>query len=200
MGALPKLAPSLRVDAYIPAVENMPGNGAIRPGDVIHHRGGNTVEVLNTDAEGRLILGDALALASEKEPDVIVDVATLTGSILVALGKKMTGLFCNDDALADELLAAGLDAGEPLWRMPLFDGYKSELESEVADMRNVGSRYGGSITAALFLSRFVGDGIPWAHLDIAGAARSDSDGDLGPKGGSGVATRTLLSWLEGRAR
>ena len=200
MGALPRLAPSLRVDAYIPAVENMPGNGAIRPGDVIHHRGGTTVEVLNTDAEGRLILGDTLALASEKEPDAIVDVATLTGSILVALGRKVAGLFCNDNALAQELLAAADEAGEPLWRMPLFDGYKRELESEVADMRNVGSRFGGSITAALFLSRFVADGIPWAHLDIAGTARSESDDDIGPKGGGGVATRTLLSWLEARAR
>jgi len=200
MGAVPRLAPSLRVDAYIPAVENMPGNGAIRPGDVIHHRGGTTVEVLNTDAEGRLILGDALALASEKRPDVIVDVATLTGSILVALGRRIAGLFCNDDALAAELLAAADEAGEPLWRMPLFDGYKRELESEVADMRNVGSRFGGSITAALFLKRFVADGIPWAHLDIAGTARSESEDDLGPKGGGGVATRTLLSWLEGRAR
>ena len=200
MGALPRIAPSLRVDAYIPAVENMPGNGAIRPGDVIHHRGGTTVEVLNTDAEGRLILGDALALACEKKPDAIVDVATLTGSILVALGRKVAGLFTNDDALAEELLAAAAAAGEPLWRMPLFEGYKRELESEVADMKNVGSRFGGSITAALFLSRFVADGIPWAHLDNAGTARSESDDDIGPKVGGGVATRTLLSWLEARAR
>lgn len=200
MSVVTRLTPSLNVSAYIPAVENMPGNNAIRPGDVIHHRGGTTVEVLNTDAEGRLILADALALASERGPEVIVDVATLTGSIVAALGKQIGGLFSNDDDLAAQILEAAEAAGEDLWRMPLFEGYRTQLESDVADMRNVGTRFGGSITGALFLSRFVGDGIRWAHLDIAGAARSESDDDTGPKGGAGFATRTLLSWLETRAR
>ncbi|MFP5351057.1 MAG: leucyl aminopeptidase [Actinomycetota bacterium] len=199
MSVVAKLGIGTAVKAYIPAVENMPGGNAVRPGDVIKHYGGKTSEVLNTDAEGRLILADALALASEDKPVAIVDAATLTGSIHIALGGKIGGLFCNDDTLAAELQAAADQAGEPLWRMPLFQEYRKQLDSEVADMRNVGTRYGGSIVAALFLKEFVAEGIPWAHLDIAGVARSDNDDDRGPKGGTGAATATLLSWLQSRA-
>lgn len=199
MSAIGRLKPEVEVLAFIPTTENMPGGRAIRPGDVMKHYGGKTTEVLNTDAEGRLILADALAYASEQGPAVIVDVATLTGSIMVALGKKATGLFSTDDTLADELLRASEEAGERVWRMPLYDLYKKELESEIADQKNVGSRWGGAIIAALFLKEFVGEGIPWAHLDIAGAARADSDYDENVKGGTGTAVRTLVRWVEGRA-
>ena len=199
MSVVKKLGIATAITAYIPAVENMPGGNALRPGDVIKHYGGKTSEVLNTDAEGRLILADALALASEAKPDAMIDAATLTGSIQVALGGKIGGLFCNDDGLAAELEAASETAGEPLWRMPLFEDYRKQLDSEVADMKNVGTRYGGSIVAALFLKEFVAADVPWAHLDIAGIARSESDDDRGPKGGTGAGTATLLSWLENRA-
>lgn len=198
MSAVQRLGVTLEIDAYIPAVENMPSGDALKPGDVIEHYGGKTAEVLNTDAEGRLILADALALAAETKPDAVVDVATLTGSIMVALGRDITGLFCNNDDLAAQLEAASDAAGELMWRMPLHQDYRKQIDSEIADFKNVGTRYGGSIVAALFLKEFVPDEVPWAHLDIAGPARSESDDDEGPKGGTGVATRTLLSWLETR--
>lgn len=199
MSAIAKLKLEIEVLAFVPATENMPSGTAVRPGDVLKHYGGKTTEVLNTDAEGRLILADALAFASEQKPDAMVDVATLTGSIMIALGKKATGLFSNDDALAAELEAASEAAGEPFWRMPLYDTYKKELESELADLKNVGSRWGGAIIAALFLREFVGEGISWAHLDIAGAARAESDYDEHSKGGTGVAVRSLVNWVERRA-
>lgn len=198
MSAVKRLGVGVEIDAYIPAVENMPSGKALKPGDVITHYGGKTAEVLNTDAEGRLILADALAVAAESKPDAIVDVATLTGSIVVALGGDMTGLFSNDDGLAEEMQNASEEAGELMWRMPLHTDYRKQIDSEVADFKNVGTRYGGSIVAALFLKEFVPDEIPWAHLDIAGPARADSVSNEGPKGGTGVATRTLLSWLESR--
>jgi leucyl aminopeptidase len=196
MSALGRLKPNVEVIALVPASENMPGGEAMKPGDVMRHYGGKTTEVLNTDAEGRLVLADALAFASEMGGDAIVDVATLTGSITVALGLKIGGLFSNDDALAGEILNAGEAAGERYWRMPLFDDFKSELVSEVADQKNVGSRWGGSIIAAKYLQEFVGDGLSWAHLDIAGPARAESDYDDVPKGAAGFATRTLIHWLE----
>lgn len=199
MSVVARLGIKLEIDAYIPAVENMPSGKALKPGDVIKHYGGKTAEVLNTDAEGRLILADALAVAAETKPDAIVDVATLTGSIMVALGRDMTGLFCNDDELAAQLEAASEATGELMWRMPLHSDYRRQIDSEVADFKNVGTRYGGSIVAALFLKEFVPDDIPWAHLDIAGPARAESDSADGPKGGTGVGTRTLLSWLEARS-
>ncbi len=199
--AAARLEVPVEVIAYAPATENMPGPNAIKPGDVIEHYGGRTTEVLNTDAEGRLVLADALVLASEESPDAIVDVATLTGSVVVALGESASGLFCNDDELARRLQAAADSAGERVWRMPLYEDYKKQLESEVADQKNVaGNRWGGSIVAACFLQPFVGNGIPWAHLDIAGPARIDRDADEISKGGTGVAVRTLVSWIEGLAR
>ena len=199
MSAIGKLKPNIEVLAFVPASENMPSGTAVRPGDVLKHYGGKTTEVLNTDAEGRLVLADALAFASEQGPDAIVDVATLTGSIMVALGKKATGLFSNDDALADELLAASKEAGELLWHMPVWDVYRKDLDSDIADLKNVGSRWGGSIFAALFLREFVGKGISWAHLDVAGAARAETDYDEHLKGGTGIAVRTLVRWVEGRS-
>jgi leucyl aminopeptidase len=200
VSAAARLKVPIEVLAFIPAVENLPSGRSIKPGDVIHHYNKKTVEVMNTDAEGRLILADALAVASENKPDAIVDAATLTGSIMVALGRDITGMFANDESLATELEGAAKAAGEDLWRMPLYENYNKELESEVADLKNVGIRWGGAIIAALFLQNFVADGIPWAHLDIAGAARAESDSDEGPKGGTGIVARTLLCWLEDRAR
>jgi leucyl aminopeptidase len=201
MGAVGRIGPDVEVLGLVPTTENMPGGGAIKPGDVIRHYGGKTVEVLNTDAEGRLVLADALAFASEQEPDVIVDVATLTGAIMVALGTKAAGLFCNDDALAARLIEAGAQEGERLWRMPLFDDYAEGLESDVADLKNIsGARWGGAIVAAVFLQQFVGKGISWAHLDVAGAARAEGPAAEISKGGTGTAARTLVSWVEGFGR
>ena len=175
----------------------MPSGSAMRPGDVITHFGGRTTEVLNTDAEGRLVLADALAYADTVlEPDVMVDVATLTGAARVALGGTQGALYASDDGLAGALLAAAAEAGEPLWRMPLVDDYSDALDSPVADLANVphSSRpRAGSIEAALFLREFTG-GRPWAHLDIAGAARSSPDGGE-VKGATGFGTRLLLRWL-----
>lgn len=198
MSAVGSLGARVEVVGLVPATENMPGGQALKPGDVLSHYGSKTTEVLNTDAEGRLILADALAFACEQNPDAVVDVATLTGAILVALGPRVSGLFSNDDALTRELQTAAEAAGERVWPMPLVDDYKSELDSEVADAKNIGSRYGGAITAALFLSRFVKEGIPWAHLDIAGAARSERDYDEISKGATGAGTRTLIEWIERR--
>ena len=198
MSVLARLGIKLEVMALMPTTENMVSGKAIKPGDVITHYGGKTTEVMNTDAEGRLILADALVFGSEQEPDAIIDIATLTGSMMVALGKKASGLFCNDDELGAELVAASEAAGEQTWRMPLWAEMMSELDSEIADYRNVGSRYGGAISAAIFLQEFVGKDIPWAHLDIAGPARSESDKDELSKGGTAVGVRTLIEWLERR--
>jgi leucyl aminopeptidase len=198
MSALAELGATVRVTGLIAAAENMPSGSAMRPGDVITHFGGRTTEVLNTDAEGRLVLADALAYADTVlEPDVVVDLATLTGAARVALGGVLGALYASDDALAGALLAAGRHSGEPLWRMPLVDDYGDALDSPVADLANIphSSRpRAGSIEAALFLREFTG-GRPWAHLDIAGAARF-SDGDQG-KGATGFGTRLLLHWLGG---
>ena len=199
MSALAGLRAGVRVTGLVATAENMPSGSAMHPGDVITHFGGRTTEVLNTDAEGRLVLADALAYADTVlEPDVLVDVATLTGAARVALGGVLGALYATDDQLAAALLAAGTDAGEPLWRMPLVDDYGDALESPVADLANVphSSRpRAGSIEAALFLREFTG-GRPWAHLDIAGAARSAPDGDEA-KGATGFGTRVLLAWLGG---
>ena len=199
MSVLSRLNPTVQVDAYVPTTENMPGPSALRPGDVIHHYGGRTTEVLNTDAEGRLILGDALAYAAEQKPDVIVYVATLTGAMTVALGRKITGVFATTDDLWNQIDTASKSVGEMMWRMPLFDEYAKSLDSDVADAQNIGARFGGAVVAALYLRAFVPKDIPWAHLDIAGPGRIETSDELNAKGGTGVATRTLLAWLEGKA-
>jgi leucyl aminopeptidase len=198
MSALADLGVKVAVTGYLATAENMPSGRATRPGDVLTMKNGKTVEVLNTDAEGRLVMADALAVGAAAKPDAIVDVATLTGACMIALGTRYAGLMGNDEALAAELLEAAGEAGEPAWRLPLPPEYHREIESDIADLKNVGDRYGGALIAGLFLQEFV-DGRPWVHLDIAGPARSDAeDGYLG-KGSTGAAVRTLLSWLERRS-
>ncbi len=172
-------------------VENMPSGTAQRPGDVVTSMSGQTIEVLNTDAEGRLVLADALWYTKDRfKPRFMIDLATLTGAIIICLGGEKAGLFANDDELAKRLAAAGEAVAEPLWRMPLGEEYDKKIKSDIADMKNIGKRGAGSITAAQFLKRFVDD-TPWAHLDIAGVTWSKSDRDTGPKGGTGFGVRLL---------
>jgi leucyl aminopeptidase len=198
MRAIAILKPKINVITAIPTSENMPSGSALKPGDVITHRGGKTSEVLNTDAEGRLVLADSLALLTEQKPSCIVDTATLTGACVVALGESITGALGNDQSLVHELVAAGEAVGEPAWQLPLFQDYRKLIDSSVADIKNIGDRYGGAITAALFLAEFVGD-TPWVHLDIAGPGFSERGNDLGPRGGTGVPVRTLVRFLLDRA-
>ena len=194
MKAIAILKPKINVIAAIPSSENMPSGSATKPGDVLTHRGGTTSEVLNTDAEGRLVLADALAYLAEKKPKAIIDTATLTGACMVALGDQITGAMGNDDALCRAVAAAGDAAGETIWQLPLHDDYRRLIDSTVADMKNIGERYGGAISAAWFLAEFVGD-TPWVHLDIAGPAWAEKVNDLGPKGGTGAPVRTLVRYL-----
>jgi len=196
MSALPDVKPKVNVKAWIPMTDNMLGGDAMRMGDVLKMRNGKTVEVLNTDAEGRLILADGLSLASEAKPDAIIDLATLTGAAMVSLGRDYAALMSNNDALAGQVEAAADVAGELVWRLPLPDRYRKLLDSPIADMKNIGGSYAGSITAALFLREFVAEGIPWAHLDIAGPAFSDAQTEVSSKGGTGYGVRTLVSLIE----
>ena len=200
LGGCRDLGVSARVTALLPLAENLPSGSAQRPGDVIRQYGGRTVEVLNTDAEGRLVLADALAYAVQRlDPDVLVDLATLTGAATLGLGRRHAALFATDDALAADLAAAGEASGERVWRLPLVEEYREVLDSPVADLANVArdtTGGGGAITAALFLREFTG-GRRWAHLDIAGPARSDTDEHEVTKGGTGYGARVLLRWLEG---
>jgi leucyl aminopeptidase len=198
MRTIAVLKPRVNVIAAIPSSENLPSGSSIRPGDILRHRGGKTSEVLNTDAEGRLVLADALAYLAEKKPRVIIDAATLTGACMVALGDQITGVMGNDERLIDDLIEAGDRVGEPMWELPLYREYKSQIESNVADVKNIGERWGGAITAALFLAEFVGD-IPWAHLDIAGPAFTERGGDYTPKGGTGVPVRTMVEYILAQA-
>jgi leucyl aminopeptidase len=195
INAVARLQLPIRVVAAAPLTENMPGGAAQRPGDVLHMRNGKTVEVLNTDAEGRLVMADALSLLGEEEPDLMVDAATLTGACLVALGDKIAGLFGSDDEAADQVIRAAARAGEDVWRLPMPGFYRKNIDSEVADIKNTGSRWGGTINAALFLKEFVGD-TPWVHLDIAGPARWPDDEHYHTKGGSGFGVRTLVALAE----
>ena len=198
MRAVAQLKPKVNVIAAIPSSENMPGGSAIRPGDVLRHRGGKTSEVLNTDAEGRLILADALAYLSEKKPRVIIDSATLTGAAMVALGTDIWAVIGSDDRLVQDLLAAGQAEGEPGWQLPLWTDYRRNIESSVADVKNTGGRWGGAINAALFLREFV-DSVPWAHLDVAGTAFAEQNGEYWPKGATGSPARTLIRYIETQA-
>ena len=173
-------------------VENMPDGNAQRPGDVVTSMSGQTIEVINTDAEGRLVLADIMTyIQREYKPSAMIDLATLTGAILVSLGKEYAGLFSNNDALADAIVDAGQQTEEKSWRMPLGKAYNDMLKSHIADMKNIGGPYGGSITAACFLERFVENDLPWAHLDIAGKAWADKASDIVPKGGTGFGVRLL---------
>jgi len=195
MQALPALKPAVEVHGLIAATENMPSGAAIRPGDILKAMNGTTIEIGNTDAEGRLTLADAICYAAQKVgADEIVDMATLTGACVVALGPLCSGLFANDQGLANRLLAAAATAGERVWQLPLIDEYRENLKSDVADLNNVGPRGGGAITAGLFLKEFAGDK-SWAHLDIAGPAFTEKDTPLAPKGATGYAVRTILTYL-----
>lgn len=187
-----------RFRAYLPFAENMPDGDAYRPGDIVRCYNGKTVEILNTDAEGRMLLADALALASEDGADCIVDYATLTGACVVALGISGAGLFSADDRLADQLLEAGADAGENLWRLPLWPEFSEQMKGVHADLRNSGSRWGGASSAAAFLSHFV-SARGWAHLDIAGPAYV-SRGNKAPFGATGYGVALTMAWLHNRAR
>jgi leucyl aminopeptidase len=199
MRALAQLKPSVPVSAYIPCVENMPGSRAQRPGDIVTAMSGKTIEVINTDAEGRLILADAITYARKQGCTHLVDAATLTGAIVVALGHLHVGLFTNNDALKDRVLAASKAEGERMWPMPLDDDYRDYLKTAFADIANVGGRWGGAVTAAMFLKEFAED-TPWVHLDIAGTAWLDDAKPFLAKGPTGLPVRTLvrlaMDWKE----
>jgi leucyl aminopeptidase len=201
MSALRDLDVPVRVRAIVPATENMPSGSAIKPGDVLRFRNGKTAEVLNTDAEGRLVLADGLSLAAEEQPDAIIDLATLTGACMVALGSSIAGVMGNDDGLVDQVVAASKRAGESTWPLPLPEFYRRDIDSEIADMKNIGKPGGraGALTAGLFLKEFVGD-VPWVHMDIAGPARSESDEGWLRKGGTGFGVRTVLELLSNYER
>jgi leucyl aminopeptidase len=197
MRALAQLKPAIPVTAYIPTVENMPSGTAQRPGDIVKALSGKTIEVLNTDAEGRLILNDAITYARQNGATHIVDAATLTGACVVALGFVYSGVFSNNDAFQGKFLDAAKRAGEKMWPLPLDDEYREQLKSPFADIGNIGGRWGGAITAAYFLKEFAED-TPWIHLDIAGTASYDDGKPFAAKGGSGIPVRTLvelaMSW------
>jgi leucyl aminopeptidase len=192
--AAARLKLPLHLISILPVAENMPGGRAMKPGDVVKTLSGKTVEVQNTDAEGRLILSDALAYATRLNPAALIDIATLTGACVVALGQFAIGMFGSNDRLKESVRKAGLRAGERVWEMPLWDEYFEQLKSDVADMRNIGGRGGGMITAALFLSKFVGDA-PWIHLDIASTDWSERERAYIPKGPTGIGTRLLVQFL-----
>jgi leucyl aminopeptidase len=195
MSVLGATGVKVAVDGWIPLTDNMTGGNAQRPGDVFRARNGKTVEVLNTDAEGRLVLADALSLAAESAPDAIIDIATLTGAASVALGSSYAALMATDDALAERLTTAGGRTGEPIWRLPLPEEYRSQLDSPVADLKNIGSGgYGGALVAGLFLKEFVGDR-PWAHIDVGMAAFAEAEKGIVVKGATGYGVRLLVDAL-----
>ncbi|MFD4687999.1 leucyl aminopeptidase, partial [Streptomyces sp. NPDC058461] len=195
--AVARLGLDVNVTGWLALAENMPSGSATRPGDVLRMFSGKTVEVLNTDAEGRLVLADALWAASQEKPDAIVDVATLTGAMMLALGSRTFGVMANDEAFRTAVHEAAEEVGEPAWPMPLPEHLRKGMDSQVADIANMGERMGGGLVAGLFLREFVGEGISWAHLDIAGPAFNEG-GPFGytPKGGTGTAVRTLVRLAE----
>ena len=182
------------VVAYVPAVENMPGGNATRPGDVVTARNGKTIEILNTDAEGRLILADALSFAAEEKPAAIVDVATLTGAVIVALGHEATAVLGTDDRLTTELMLAGEAVGERLWPLPLWPEYDEMLQGQFADLKNVGDGSAGTIAGGAFLKQFAPAGVPWAHLDVAGTAWLETEQAHGAPGATLACARLLAEW------
>ncbi|HEU0129364.1 MAG TPA: leucyl aminopeptidase [Mycobacteriales bacterium] len=195
--AIARLNLPVNVTGWVPTAENMPSGSAIRPGDVLTMYGGKRVEILNTDAEGRLILADAIVRAGEESPDLIVDAATLTGAQLVALGNRTAGVMANDDDLRARIVDASGRAGEMMWPMPLPAELRKSIDSDVADITNTGDRYGGMLVGGVFLREFVKDGIPWAHLDVAGPAYNTLDAwGYTPKGGTGVPVRTFVQLAE----
>jgi leucyl aminopeptidase len=198
MEAIAGMGLEVNVVGIIGATTNMPSGTAVKPGDVVQAASGKFIEVINTDAEGRLVLADLLFYAKRFEPAAVVDAATLTGACVIALGNTATGVFGSDEALVREVLAASMRAGEPGWQLPLWDEYKELIKSDVADVKNTGGRAAGSITAALFLQEFA-EGYPWVHLDIAGTAYSESDLVAMPKGPTGVPVGTFVELVRGRA-
>jgi leucyl aminopeptidase len=192
MAAIAQLKPVINVMALVPATENLPGGSALKPADIITAMEGKTIEIISTDAEGRLILADALGYARKHGTKRIVDVATLTGAMVVSLGTVATGVFGNNQELVDQLITAGSEAGEKMWQMPIFDEYKEQNKSTVADIKNTGGRNAGAITAALFVGEFAGD-TPWVHLDIAGTNMIDKQRKYEVKGATGVPVRTLVN-------
>jgi len=199
MWAIGKLKPKINVTGLIPTAENMPSGSATKPGDVVMALNGKSIEVINTDAEGRLILADAICYAKEQKLSPIVDVATLTGAMMVALGPAATGYMSSDDSLADSIKAAGETSGEMMWRFPLIDDYAEGLKSNIADIKNTGNRWGGAISAAKFLHFFAEDAV-WAHIDMAGTDDSDKDKGVYVKGSTGIPTRTLVNLVLGMAK
>ena len=200
MRAIAELRPAgVEVHMLVASCENMINGSAVHPGDIVTASNGTTIEINNTDAEGRLTLADALVYACKLKPDAIVDLATLTGACVIALGEEIAGLWSGDDNLSSQLEMAAQAAGEGLWRMPLHSPYRKGLKSLLADMKNTGPRPGGSITAALFLKEFVDAGIPWAHIDIAGTVWSDKGRGLDPSGATGYGVRTLVNWITNQA-
>jgi leucyl aminopeptidase len=193
--AAARLALPVRITAIFAATENLPSGSAYKPGEIITMMNGKTVEIVNTDAEGRMILGDALHYASKLKPDHLLDYATLTGACVVALGSEAAGLFSNDDELAQKLIESGERVGDRFWQLPAWDEYKDQIRSEWADMKNTGGRWGGAITAAVFLKEFV-DCPSWAHLDIAGTAYAESETPRDARGGTGAGVRATITWLE----
>lgn len=192
MKALAGRKAKARVVGICGLVENMPDGNAQRPGDIVTSMSGQTIEIINTDAEGRLVLCDVITWAQKTyAPEIVIDLATLTGAMIVALGDQYAGIFSNDDELADDLIAAGKAAGDQLWRFPLSDAYNKLIDSPIADMKNMGARYAGSITAAQFIKRFVDDGVKWAHLDIAGMVWADKPGATWDKGATGYGVRLI---------
>ena len=200
MQAIAELGLNVKVTGWVPTAENMPSGTAQRPGDVIKMYNGMTVEVLNTDAEGRLVLGDALAMAAKDKPTLIIDAATLTGAQRIALGSRTSGVMANDDAARAQVCAAAEAGGEAMWPMPLPDDLLATLDSATADIANIGDGFGGMLSAGVFLSRFVPDDQPWVHLDIAGPAFNDkAPYGYTPKGGTGAAVRTFVQVAKGLA-
>jgi len=192
LSGIAQLKAKINIKALIPATENLPGGKAIKPGDIVKAINGKTIEVVNTDAEGRLILADALGYAVKQGVSPLVDIATLTGACHIALGDLCSGIFGNDQEFIHKLIQAGEDAGERIWQMPMYEEYKEQNKSDIADIKNTGGRYGGAITAAKFLSEFIDDK-PWAHIDIAGTFDSDKEKGYLVKGATGVGVRTLIN-------
>ena len=199
MRGIAELKLKVNVVALIPATENMPSGNAVKPGDVISSHLGKTIEIINTDAEGRLILADALAYARRFKPQAMIDAATLTGAVVIALGQQAIGLMGNDGDLIDEVMAAGLRAGDRCWNLPLWDEYRELLDSNIADIKNSGGRHAGTITGGWFLKDFVAEDIPWAHLDIAGMAYKDDAASYLRKGATGAPTRLFIEWVRSRS-
>jgi leucyl aminopeptidase len=194
--ALAKLKPPVEVHGFTPLTENMPGGRATKPGDILTTMRGKTIEVLNTDAEGRLVLSDALSFACRQKLDEVIDLATLTGAVVIALGSQISGIMGTDSALIGRLKEASVLSGEKIWELPLEEEYRSHIDSDIADVKNIG-RPGeaGTIIGGLFLKEFVDEGLPWAHIDIAGTAFHRSQDPLSTPGGTGNMVRTLLHYL-----